>query len=100
MAHIATQFPTFRILVCGGEDHLTQDNFNKYHVEVDGPGGFTTIHRHEVTYDLMVQLTSGDEAQVRDALDTILIHRKFLARELGSILDNKLESSHWLDSQE
>lgn len=93
MAQIVKQFSTFRLLLISVDDHLTQENFNKYHIEVDGPGGFTTIHRHEVTYDLMVQLTSSDEAQVRDALDTILIHREFLARELRSILDNKLESS-------
>ena len=93
MAQIVKQFPTFRLLLISVDDHLTQENFNKCHVEVDGPGGFTVIHRHELTYDLAVKLTSGDEAQVRDALDTILIHRKFLARELESILDNKLESS-------
>lgn len=99
MAHIATQFPTFRILVCGGEDHLTQDNFNKYHVEVDGTGGFTTIHRHELTYDLMVKFTSGDETQVRDALDTVLIHRQFFARELDSILKSDLQSAYWNGSK-
>jgi hypothetical protein len=95
MSTFKKQFPTFRVLylIKTLEEQITPENFNKCHVEVDGPGGFTVIHRHELTYDLAVQLTSGDEAQVRDALDTILIHRKFLARELGSILDNKLESS-------
>lgn len=97
MSTFKKQFPTFRILylIKTSEEKITPENFNKCYVEVDGPGGFTVIHSHELTYDLAVQLTSGDEAQVRDALDTILIHRKFIARELESILDSKLVSEYY-----
>ena len=95
---INKQFPTFRLLIYG-ESPITQHNINKCYVEIDGTGGYTIIQHHELNYDLMVQLTSNDETQVRNALDTVLTHRQFIANELGSILKSDLQSTYWNGSK-
>lgn len=76
----------------GPEGDITPENIDKCRVEVDGTGGNTYIRPHELTYDLWVQLTSENEAQVREALDSILVYRKFYANDLESILKSNLKS--------
>lgn len=95
MSLISKQFPKFRILYVQPEEGITQENFNEYHIEVDGPGGYTIIRQHELTFDLATQITSDDESKVRDALNTILIYRKALANDIESILKNELVSEYW-----
>lgn len=95
---INKQFPTFRLLIYG-ESPITQHNIDKCYVEIDGTGGYTIIQHHELNYGLMVQLTSNDETQVRNALDTVLTHRQFIANELGSILKSDLQSTYWNGSK-